>query len=278
MQFSDSHNDFLTALAKDKHFAYLAKCEKCGVKHLLCSAFTSEMKSEDAMSFVKASALFVDGFGNKNYCLHIEDLGFAKTRKQLEEVAALRPFSCSLCWNTDNQFAGGNFGTGSLTKIGMWAIELLQKNGIMLDTAHLNKKSFYSVAKRTTLPLFCSHTGLDFVKKSPRNLSVAQAKIIIDSGGYFGLFLSPTFMTKNGKMTSDTFARIVFETMCKFGDNNFGLGSDFFGIGKPTGDIFDYPDFEKVEEKLLSFGVGKKSIDKFFCLNFERFAGKMHVQ
>ena len=274
MQFSDSHNDFLSVLPKQNYFSYLSNCEQNGVKNLLCSAFTSEMKPSLAADFVRESAFVVRAFGNNNYRLHIEDLGYAKNIKEVEYTALLKPFSCSLTWNGDNQFAGGNFGINSLSKNGIAVIKIIQERGIFLDTAHLNRKSFYAATKFITTPLFCSHTGLNFIKKSPRNLSDQQVKTICDSGGYVGLFLSPTFFSQSGRMDCELFAKIIYKTFCKFGDNNFGLGSDFFGISKSNCSIEQYRDFECVATSLAKLGVGKESIDKFFYGNFVKFVSK----
>ena len=268
MNISDTHNDFLTKLAENKSLNYLKKCELDGVKHLLASVFTSEYSQEHAAYKINVSSHLINSYGNPNYKMHIEDLGFIKTSQQLSQVLKANPFSCSLTWNCDNQFAGGNFGINSLSKKGSALIKTLLQNNIVLDTAHLNRKSFARLIKITTRPIFCSHTGLCFIKKSPRNLTHSQIQTIIDSNGYFGLFLSPTFMTQNGIMDCQTFAQIIYKTLAKYGDSNFGIGSDFFGIQNPKGNLQSYSDFVAVSTILTNMGISKSTQEKIFYKNF----------
>lgn len=269
MNISDTHNDFLTKLSNTKSVQYLKACERHGVKNLLASVFTSEYSTQQAKNKIQNAHRLLKSYGNNNFKMHIEDLGYIKSNKDICLLRSQSPFSCSLTWNSDNQFAGGNFGIKPLTKNGIALAKLLEQNGITIDTAHLNQKSFAKIAKLTQRPIFCSHTGLCTIKRSPRNLTNSQAQTIIDSNGYFGLFLSPTFMTTNGTMNCNTFATIIYKTLAKFGDNNFGIGSDFFGIGKPKGNLQTYHDFEQVAQILRDMGVGQTTIEKIFYKNFE---------
>ena len=271
MLISDTHNDFLTKLNKTECLSYLKSCENQNVKNLLASVFTSEMKQYNTIQNIEKCNQALLEYGNKSYKIHVEDLGFVKTIKALGKLIELKPFSCSLTWNNDNRFAGGNFGIKGISKEGKKLISLLDEAEIIIDVAHLNKKSFRNFQALNTRPIFCSHTGLEIIKKSPRNLANSQVRAIIDSNGYFGLFLSSTFMTKSNVLDSESFARAIYKTMCKFGDKNFGLGSDFYGIGQNPRDINSYLDLLKVKNTLIKMGIGQDSIDRFFFQNFEDF-------
>ena len=272
---SDTHNDFFTKLDSLKCVKYLENCKRMSVKNLLCSVFSSEYTKTQALHKICEADRTLKDFDEKNFLLHIEDLSFVQDTKDNDFILSLRPFSCSLTWNNDNQFAGGNFGNSGLLPRGKKMIEQMEEHGIILDTAHLNRESFFEAVKTTGKPIFCSHTGLDFVCPSPRNLSDRQVETIIESGGYFGLFLSSTFMNSGKQMTSRTFAEIIYKTLCRFDcENNLGIGSDFFGIDIPPKDINFYTDFAKVEEELLLFGITKSTINKIFYKNFENFLAK----
>ena len=242
------------------------------MQNLLCSVFTSELSDDYIFPKIESSKSLLLACGNSKYKIHIEDLGFLKDLKQIEKLLAIKPFSCSLTWNNDNQFAGGNFGFRTISKNGKNLIFALQHNQIVVDTAHLNQKSFNKFLSLNSRPIFCSHTGLNFIKKSPRNLTNSQVKEIISSGGYYGLFLSSTFMANSGKLSSKIFANIIYNAFCKFGDKSIGLGSDFYGITPNPTDISSYACFAKVSNELAKNGVKKESINRFFFKNFEIFA------
>ena len=83
---------------------------------------------------------------NKKYhtkfFLSVEDLGFIKTEQDLKKLIDLRPISVTLTWNEANQFAGGANSNKKLTKLGIETIKLLEEKDVLIDTAHLSRKSF----------------------------------------------------------------------------------------------------------------------------------------
>ena len=277
MRISDTHNDFLTKLNDTEYFTYLNECEKQGVENLLCSIFTSELKKDSIIQKIENDSCLILAYGKSGYKIHIEDLGFLNSSKEIEKLLSIAPFSCSLTWNNDNQFAGGNFGFKTISKNGKKLISLLEESKVIIDVAHLNRKSFGKFISINNKPIFCSHTGLCMSKKSPRNLTDSQIKEIISTGGYYGLFLSSTYMTNKGRLSSKSFANIIYKTFCKFGDNNVGLGSDFYGISPNPTDISNYTGFKKVVNELERLGVQKVSIDKFFYKNFADFKSAQKI-
>ena len=94
-----------------------------------------------------------------NLLLTIEDLGFVKTIQDLESLVKIKPFSVTLTWNYENQFAGGAKTDIGLTCLGRDAVALLEDNRILVDTAHLSKKAFNDLSEVTRQPIFNSHSN-----------------------------------------------------------------------------------------------------------------------
>ena len=100
--------------------------------------------------------------------LVVEDLHFL-SKDNLEKFISYRPIYSGLTWNTTNCLAGGSHESGKLTAFGKKVIFELEKNHILVDTAHLNEDSFSDVLKYTTKPVFCSHTAFYGLNAHSRN-------------------------------------------------------------------------------------------------------------
>lgn len=200
----------------------------------------------------------------------IEDMWFYQP-SDYEKLAEFNPLYCSLTWNGDNPLAGGAGGTSGLMKEGRVAIDHLNELNIPVDTAHLNRKSFFEVVDRSARVLN-SHTCLDSLYAHERNLTDEQARLIVNRGGIVGLTLVSSFMTKNHADINDYFLQI--DTFVnKFGIDYVAIGTDFYGTADlPTG-LKEYYDFYALEYALLGNGYKRRDIDKLFFQNVRRFFG-----
>ena len=104
----------------------------------------------------------------------VEDIGFVKNFYDLQDLVKLKPFSCTLTWNNDNKFGGGALGKSGFTEFGKFAVNYLEKNKVLIDTAHMNRKSFWEFVDLTTKPIFNSHSNIFSLHKHKRNLNDAQ--------------------------------------------------------------------------------------------------------
>lgn len=91
-----------------------------------------------------------------------------------------------MTWNYDNALAGGALEKAGLTDLGKYAVDFLNRNGIVVDTAHLNAKSFFDVSERAER-IINSHTFIPDLHPHPRNISFCQAAKIVSSGGLVGM-------------------------------------------------------------------------------------------
>lgn len=312
MEICDAHNDFLTAVKeKQKRVEIVDNFVLSGVKILSCAVFTTEqhLTINDVKNFKNEIDFYnkkynsttraknnenllnsnddnLNSFENsvlnsKNanclFLLSIEDIGFIKTKTDLLELIKLKPFSVTLTWNYNNQFAGGALDNGGLTKFGKWAVKELEANGILVDTAHLNKKSFWQFERITTKPIYCSHANLYELKKHKRNLTKAQLNAIVNTNGYLGLTVYEKFIA-NTKTSAQDIAKHFAHLVQNYNNSNFGLGTDFYGCNFcfcPV-DVQNYLGFKHVNVGLRQLKIPPSIRHKLFAENFKNFVFKIN--
>lgn len=270
--FVDLHNDVITNLQPADFFRYVTHAGKAGVETILVSVWTTEMENplqqiqhyRHALNNIKTEVCLL---------LHIEDAWFVN-EQNISELIACKPYSVGLTWNTNNNLAGGANSDGKLTPLGNIILEKLTSNKILIDLAHLNRQSFYEIADFLTSRnqrLFCTHTCFNEINPHQRNLDRRQIQMIVDSGGLIGLTLVSDFLCANGNATlHDVYNHIAY-FIKTFGDNNFAIGTDFFGTAKLPAGLNEYKDFRKLKEFLINKGLSEESIDKILYSNARKF-------
>ncbi|MCL2756354.1 MAG: dipeptidase [Firmicutes bacterium] len=268
----DLHNDVITEMDDEKFLKYIADVERNGVDVVLLSIWTTRMVNP--LNEIRMARQKIDNIETSvKLLLHVEDAWFIN-EQNLDELVSLRPFSVGITWNSDNDLAGGAYGEGDLTNLGRIVIKRLVQEGIAIDVAHLNRKSFHSVInfiKPLDAKVFCSHTCIDYVNPHPRNLDDAQIKELINMDGIIGLTLVGDFLNSdNVARMNDVYCHI----QCfieKFGSDNLAIGTDFFGTANLPKGLNGYKDFKKLKRFFVKKGLSVETIDKIFYLNAWRF-------
>lgn len=272
MRIFDAHNDFLTTEKNpQKREKIVEDFLNCKAKLISCAIFTTEIKPtiKQIFDYSKQIKKYNEKY-NGNFLLSFEDLGFLKN--ELSELINLRPISATLGWNWNNQFIGGALDNGGLTKLGKQTIVLLEKNNIFVDCAHMNRKSFYQFIKISKKPIYCSHSNVNALHRHKRNLTNNQIKKIVETNGYLGITIYQDFIS-NKKISSKDIAKQFHYLIQHFGYNNFGFGTDFYGIDRdklPT-DISNYKDLNNIKIWLKRFGYKDSDIQKLFYKNYQNF-------
>lgn len=278
----DTHNDFLTELPLSQIPSYLNICKKDGVKTICSSYFSSQKNQKEIKAELPLRAETLQNWNKQNpdlqALLHCEDLWWVKTEADLKFLLSLKPFSASLTWNFQNALAGGAKSQGNLTPWGKHVAEKLLQNNVLLDFSHLNRKSFWQLCEICQNNIFCSHSGFCAIKNHPRNLSLKQIEKIIQSEGYIGLFFFDKCISKNIKnkqnansnLLNDVVQNIKFFTS-RFGIDNLGIGSDFFGISNLPENLNCYNHFSNLALSLYQNNFSKSDIQKLFGQNFKSF-------
>ena len=187
-------------------------------------------------------------------------------------IGNLHPLSATLTWNNPNQFAGGAHSRNGLTTLGKECVKILEKKGVLIDTAHLSRSAFYEVAKITTFPIYNSHSNIFSLKRNSRNLTDKQMDLIVESNGFLGVTFYDKFISSKEVSCMDV-ARQFDYAIKKFGYNNIGIGSDLYGI-EPQHlplDLSGYSQLDNLENALKKLGYDEKVTKKLFYENFQAF-------
>jgi len=268
----DLHNDYPTSNQGDGGINNF-DCQHPRPLDIVVNAFWTT-KTSDPIDYIKDYIKQEPPTKNRLYA--IEDLWFVKAQEDLDAVCAMPIVYAGLTWNNDNCLAGGALENGRLTEWGRHVVKMLVANNIIIDTAHLNRKSFYDLIEvlnqqliipQSSLFIINSHTCLNSLYSHPRNLTNHQIKTLINSGGIIGLTPVGQFISqKENAVSIQDFAEQIDYFCQKYGDKNLAIGSDFFGA-PPLKGLSCYSDFNSLYQLLQKKGYSSKTIDKIFYKN-----------
>lgn len=250
----DCHNDILTSGRSDEDIITTIRGYKKSGR-VVCALWTSGGATLDFAANIKVATSFD---------FAVEDMSFYDERDE-EKLLSLNPLYCSLTWNFDNRFAGGASGRGALTESGRTLVRFLENNGIKIDTAHLNRKSFFDVAERIE-KVFCSHASIDELCSAPRNLTNEQIGIIVECGGIVGL-------TPINKFNSLPFGETIDFFVQKYGIGSAAIGTDFYGSDDFPQNTKTYADLAVIRGNLERKGYSASDLDLIFYGNAAKFFG-----
>lgn len=252
----DGHNDCLTQVDNVNKVL-------CGVDSVILAIFLSENKwgiekVEDICKDVK-----------DNHFIAIEDVSVV-SYNDLDRLSLLKPLYCSLTWNDSNALAGGCNSNRGITRLGKKYIKKIEEFSVV-DTAHLNKKSFYKLARITSKPLFNSHTNLMSLKRNKRNIDDKQIRTIIKSNGLVCLTGVKEFLSDD---SLGGYIDSIYEFYLKYGSDNLALSTDFMGSETFPLVYKSYDDFKVIYNELNRRGISEGDLNKIFYLNLKRFFNK----
>ena len=176
----------------------------------------------------------------------------------------------TLTWNAENQIAGGAESDAELKDFGKDVIKELNKFGIMVDLAHINKKSFYPVLELADKPIV-THSCLEYVNKHCRNVDDDQIKALVEKNGILGLCYYPLFLGEGDVF--DNIYKNVYHMLELGYEDHLSMGSDFDGcnLDEKLSDISYVPSLYKY---LNSKNINKEILDKIFFYNAYNFFNK----
>lgn len=139
----------------------------------------------------------------------------------------------TLCWNDNNEIAGGVYGDGRLTDFGKSVIKEMENNNIIVDVSHLNIDSFWDVCNIATKPLIATHSNSYDVLPHKRNLKKDQIQEIIKMKGLIGINFYTEFVSNKNNYDLENLILHIDEIMNLGGEDVLALGSDFDGADMP---------------------------------------------
>lgn len=191
----------------------------------------------------------------------------------LEKIATLKKLGISyltLVWNGDNEIGSGIKGSdGGLTDFGKETITELERNNIIIDVSHLNKKGFDDVIKIATKPIIATHSNAFSICDNLRNLDDNQIKYLVENNGLCGVNFYPLFINHGENCTLDEVKAHIDHILALDGKDIIALGSDFDGAPMPTelNNISKLAGFYDV----VSGWYSKEIADKMFFENAKKF-------
>ncbi len=186
---------------------------------------------------------------------------------EFHDKARLRMIA--LTWNYENEIGhpAASGPEGGLKPFGIELLREMDALGILPDVSHLNEAGFWDVCERAALPPIASHSDCRWLCDVPRNLWKAQAKAIVERGGFIGVNFYSNFLKSDGAATLDDVVRHI-DALCELGGEDvIGLGSDFDGIERWPEGLASPADFPALLDALRRRGYGEALLEKLAGLN-----------
>ena len=226
------------------------------------------------------------GPGHVTAILHLEGAEpLAPDLSDLEAWYGRGLRSLGLTWSRANAFAEGvpfrfpstgDTGPG-LTDAGKELVRRCNELGILVDLSHLNEAGFWDVAEISSAPLVATHSNVNALCASSRNLTDAQLDAVGKSGGVVGINFAVSFLRADGHNDADTpLAEIVRHAdyiADRIGVDHVAFGSDFDGALMPD-ELDGIAALPKLVNEFRSAGWEEETIAKLTHRNWLRVLGE----
>jgi membrane dipeptidase len=174
--------------------------------------------------------------GQVSFILHFEGgMPLQGSIHQLRNFYRLGLRSMQLTWNFRNELGDGvweNRTKGGLTNFGVEVIKEMNRLGMIVDLAHMNREGFFQALEVATAPLIVSHANACGMLDNPRNLADDQIKAIADQGGLVGILALPERVAKKDATLDDLLKHIDYMINLA-GIEHIALGMDFIKYDGP---------------------------------------------
>jgi membrane dipeptidase len=189
--------------------------------------------------------------------------------------------SIGLTWSRANAFAEGvpfrfpstgDTGPG-LTAAGKELVRRCNELGILVDLSHLNEAGFWDVAALSSAPLVATHSNVNVLCASSRNLTDAQLDAVGASGGVVGINFAVSFLREDGHNDADTplteIVRHAEYIARRIGVEHVALGSDFDGALVPA-ELDGIAALPKLVDAFRAAGWDEQAVEKVTHANWLR--------
>lgn len=247
-------------------------------------------RSEGMISLIKTRADLPETVrpGNIAFVLHFEGgMPLQGSIHQLRNFYRLGLRSMQLTWNFRNELGDGvweNRTKGGLTRFGVEVIKEMNRLGMVVDLAHMNREGFFQALEVATAPLIVSHANACGMLDNPRNLADDQIKAIADQEGLVGVLALPERVAKKDATLEDLLNHLDYMVELA-GVEHIALGLDFIKYDGPrtlkdqhhplhqrtyVKDFEEIEDLPKLVEGLIRHGYKQKEIELILGGNYLR--------
>ncbi|MFC1848866.1 dipeptidase [candidate division CSSED10-310 bacterium] len=158
-----------------------------------------------------------------------------------------------------------------LTSWGCELIAEMNRLGMIIDLAHVNRAGFLEAIRLSKTPCMVSHGGVASVRPHWRNTDHDMLQALVDSGGIMGIIFAPQFISDHYRDTSEAVLRHIDYMVTHFGEDSVAIGSDFDGYILTTPeDLRDIAMMPGLTAGMMRKGYSIERIQKILGLNFIR--------
>lgn len=244
-------------------------------------AFLEEApRSDGIISLVRNRGDLPDGVrpGNVSFLLHFEGgKPLQGSIHQLRNFYRLGLRSMQLTWNLRNELGDGvweNRTRGGLMRFGVEVVKEMNRLGMVVDLAHMNREGFFQALDVAEAPVIVSHANTCGVFDNMRNLEDDQIKAIAAQGGLVGIMALPAVVAGENASLEDVLRHLDYMVEL-VGVAHVALGLDFVKYDGPrtlkdrhhplrepakVADFEEIEDFPKLVQGLIDRGYEETEI------------------
>ena len=154
--------------------------------------------------------------------------------------------------------AGANHNDG-LSDFGRDVIGEMNRLGVIVDLAHINRPGFFDALATTSSPVMVSHTGVAGANKHWRNIDDEQLRALADNGACVGIIFSKRFLGGRG---IDAVCDHLIHVINVGGEELPAIGSDYDGFVVPPAGLEDVSKLPNLTVALSKRGLSHDVIRK----------------
>ena len=184
----------------------------------------------------------------------------------------------TLTWNFKNKIACGIFDDDKdegVSEYGKEVIREMNRLNMLIDVSHIANRSFWDVMELSQKPVIATHSNSKAIADYRRNLTDAQFKAIVQSGGMVGLNMCALFLNISNKADVTDILKHIEHFLVLGGENHIGLGADFDGIDDTPDDIPSVDKMYLLADALCHEGYSNELIHKIMYKNYFSFIKKV---
>ena len=155
-----------------------------------------------------------------------------------------------------------------LTRLGADAVRRMNRLGIIVDVAHCSVDTVKGVVATASRPILCSHANLKEPGHPdgdhPRYLSPDYARMVVETGGVIGAWISALWEEKLPGMI-----RHLFRLIDAVGVDHAGIGSDL-PAGAAREALPDFSRHQEIAAALRARGMTEEEVEKVCAGNWLR--------
>ena len=179
---------------------------------------------------------------------------------------------------TSNSMAPAAFGAGSdndapLPGPGCEFVERANELGMIVDLAHLGRRAFMDVVRRSRRPLLVSHTGVSAICDVWRNINDDQLRGVADTDGVVGIIFARRFISCDRVKDSKRVVAHLDHIRRTIGARHAALGSDFDGAITPVDGLRDVSHLPILTQYMLDSSWPEEDIRAALGENVRRIIG-----